>query len=79
MLAGGLVVLTVGLVVVEWMAGRNGVPGPGSGALVGHVAASVVAVGGQLVADRRGDRIGGLAALGVIGTVALVLGAGWFL
>ncbi|GAA1389390.1 hypothetical protein GCM10009613_28210 [Pseudonocardia kongjuensis] len=78
-LAGGLVVLAAGLVVVEWLAGRNGVPGPGTGAIAAHLIAAVVAVTGQVVADRRADRTGTLAALGVIGTVALVLGLGWFL
>ncbi|MEU6697937.1 hypothetical protein [Pseudonocardia sp. NPDC046786] len=78
-LAGGLVVLAAGLVVVEWLAGRNGVPGPGTGAIAAHLVAAVVAVTGQVVADRRADRTGTLAALGVIGTVALVLGLGWFL
>ncbi|OLM16593.1 hypothetical protein Ae707Ps1_0851 [Pseudonocardia sp. Ae707_Ps1] len=79
MLAGGLVVLAVGLGIVEWVAGSNGVPGPGSGALAGHAGAAVAAVVGQIVADRRRDRTGSLVALGVVGLAALVLGAGWFL
>lgn len=78
-LAGGLVVLALGLVVVEWAAGNSGVPGPGSGAIVAHVGAAVVAVVGQVVADRRRDRTGLLAALGVVVTASLVLGFGWFL
>ena len=44
----------------------------------GALETAVVAVTGQVVADRRADRTGTLAALGVIGTVALVLGLGWF-
>ncbi|MER7436849.1 hypothetical protein ABT341_19275, partial [Pseudonocardia alni] len=78
-LAGGLVVLALGLVAVEWAAGNSGVPGPGSGAIVAHVGAAVVAVVGQVVADRRRDRTGLLAALGVVVTASLVLGFGWFL
>ncbi|MFP5068577.1 hypothetical protein ACLFMI_02755 [Pseudonocardia nantongensis] len=78
-LAGGLVVLALGLVVTEWLAGRNGVPGPGAGTLVAHVAGALAAVVGQVVADRRADRTGTLAALVVIGVAALVLGFGWFL
>ncbi|MEJ8278445.1 hypothetical protein [Pseudonocardia spirodelae] len=78
-LAGGLVVLAIGLVVVQWAAGNGGVPGPGSGAIVAHVGAAVAAVAGQVVADRRRDRTGLLAALGVIVTASLVLGLGWFL
>ncbi|ANY05940.1 hypothetical protein [Pseudonocardia sp. HH130630-07] len=76
---GGLVVLTAGLCVVAWLSGRNGVPGPGTPDLVAHLAATVVAVGGQIVADRRGDRTGTLVALGVIAVVGSVLGFGWFL
>lgn len=78
-LAGGLVVLAVGLVVVAWFAGRGGVPGPGAGDLTAHLAAAAAAVVGQVIADRRGDRTGTLAALGVVGIAALVLGLGWFL
>ncbi|MCO5561402.1 hypothetical protein L7F22_015023 [Adiantum nelumboides] len=70
-LAGGLVVLALGLVVVEWAAGNSGVPGPGSGAIVAHVGAAAVAVVGQVVADRRRDRTGLLAALGVVVTASL--------
>lgn len=78
-LAGGLVVLALGLVVVEWAAGSSGVPGPGTGAIVAHAGAAAVAVVGQVVADRRRDRTGLLAALMVIVTASLVLGLGWFL
>lgn len=77
-LAGGLVVLAVALFVVAFVAGRDGVPGPGTGTLTAHVGAAVVAVAGQLVADRRGDRAGAVAALGVVGIAVLVLGLGWF-
>lgn len=79
MLAGGLVVLALGLVVVEWAAGSSGVPGPGTGAIVAHAGAAAVAVVAQVVADRRRDRTGLLAALVVIVTASLVLGLGWFL
>lgn len=78
-LAGGLVVLGLGLLGTEWLAGRNGVPGPGAGTVAAHLAGAVTAVVGQAVADRRADRTGTLAALGVLAVAALVLGFGWFL
>ncbi|MEQ3551520.1 hypothetical protein WIS52_13685 [Pseudonocardia nematodicida] len=78
-LAGGLVVLALVLAGVEWLAGRGGLPGPGPGDLTTHLLAAVGAIAGQVVADRRGDRTGTLAALGVIGLAAAVLGFGWFL
>lgn len=78
-LAGGLVVLSLGLLVVWLLADRWGVPGPGGGTVAGHLGGAVVVVLGQRFADRRPDRVGTLAALGVVGTAGLVLGLGWFL
>lgn len=78
-LAGGLVVLALGMVVVWVGADRYGLPGPGAGVVVGHLVGAVLAVAGQRVADRRPDRTGTLAAAVVVGLVAFVLGFAWFL
>lgn len=78
-LAGGLVVLAVGMVVVWLFADEYGVPGPGGTTVVGHVVGAGVAVLAQRIADRRPDRSGTLAAVVVLGTTALVLGLAWFL
>lgn len=78
-LAGGLVVLALGLLVVWLLADRWGVPGPGGDTVAGHLLGAVVAVLGQRFADRRPGRVGTAAALVVTGTAALVLGLAWFL
>lgn len=78
-LAGGLVVLSLGLLVVWLLADGWGVPGPGGGTVVGHLVGAVVAVAGQRVTDRDPGRVGTLAAVVVVATAALVLGLGWFL
>ncbi len=78
-LAGGLLVLSVGLLGVWLLAGRWGVPGPGGFTVFGHLLGAVVAVAGQRIADRRPDRTGTLAAVLVIGAATLVLGLAWFL
>ncbi|NMH97163.1 hypothetical protein [Pseudonocardia acidicola] len=76
-LAGGLVVLALVLFAGWLIATRTGSPGPGGGMLIGHGLGAVAAVAGQVVADRRADRMGVLAALGVIVVSAVVLGAYW--
>lgn len=78
-LAGGMVVLALGILVVWVGADRYGLPGPGADTVIGHLVGAVVAVAGQRVADRRPDRTGTIAAAGVVGLVALVLGFAWFL
>ncbi|MET0190387.1 MAG: hypothetical protein ABW212_15395 [Pseudonocardia sediminis] len=78
-LAGGLVVLSLGLLGVWVFSDDWGVPGPGGFTVFWHLVGAVVAVGGQRLADRRPDRTGSLAAAVVVGTAALVLGLAWFL
>ena len=78
-LAGGIVVLALGMVVVWLGADRYGLPGPGAGVVLGHLAGAAGAVVGQRTADRRPDRPGTVAALAVVLVTALVLGFAWFL
>lgn len=76
LLVGGLVVLALVLVAGFFYAGRLGLPGPGPGMLLGHVVAAVAAVVAQVWVDRRLDRVGSLAAIGlaalIVGGLALV-------
>lgn len=78
-LAGGMVVLALGILVVWVGADRYGLPGPGADVVIGHGVGAVLAVVGQRVADRRPDRTGTIAAALVVGLVAFVLGFAWFL
>lgn len=77
LLAGGLVALTLALFVAWLVASRTGSSGPGISALAWHTVAAVVAVAGQVHADRRPGARGALAAVGVIGVTAAVLAAQW--
>jgi hypothetical protein len=76
LLTGGLVALALVLVAGWFYAGRTGLPGPGTGMLIGHVAAAIAAVVAQVYVDRRTDRVGTLAAGAlaalIVGALALV-------
>ncbi len=74
-LSAGFVVLTLVLIGVQFWSAGNGQQGPGAGRLITHVAVSVLVVVLQRVADRRRDRVGGLATFGVL---VCVLAAIWF-
>lgn len=76
-LSAGLVGLTVVLLAGWAMTTRTGTAGPGTGMLLGHGAAAVVAVVAQVVADRRRDRTGVLAAWAAIVLVAAVVAGYW--
>ncbi len=78
-LAGGMVVLALGITAVWFGAGRYGLPGPGADVVIGHLVGAAIAVVGQRVADRRPDRTGTIAAVVVVLLVAFVLGFAWFL
>jgi uncharacterized membrane protein len=72
-LTGGLAILLV-VLVGSWVASMAaGTPGPGGLVLLGHLVAAAIAAGLQSVADRRGDRVGLAAAVGVL-VVAVVVG-----
>jgi hypothetical protein len=75
--AGGLVALFVALLVGWVLTTRTGTAGPGAAMLVGHGIAAVAAVVGQVVADRRTDRVGALAAAGVVVVAVAVLCGYW--
>lgn len=74
-LSAGFVVLALGLIGVQFWAIGNGQQGPGAGRLITHVAVAALVLVLQRVADRRRDRVGGLATFGVLGCV---LGSIWF-
>lgn len=78
-LAGGMVVLALGITAVWFGADRYGLPGPGADVVIGHLVGAAIAVVGQRVADRRPDRTGTIAAVVVVLLVAFVLGFAWFL
>ncbi|WP_024799953.1 hypothetical protein [Nocardia sp. BMG51109] len=71
--AGGLVVLTAVLVGAEFMGGRRGFPGPGTGMLAWHIGLTVAAVVGQVFSDRRR----GFAAFS--GSLVVFVAAGYLL
>jgi hypothetical protein len=75
--AGGLAALAVVLFVGWVVTARSGTAGPGTGMLLGHGIAAVVALAGQSVADRRRDRTGLLAAVGVLAVGVAVLCGFW--
>ncbi|GAA4812508.1 hypothetical protein [Tomitella cavernea] len=67
----GLVLLTIGIIVVSILGGRRGIPGPGDESLIVHLVASAVA----LLAQRYADRRRGLAAAASLLVVFCVAGA----
>lgn len=75
--AGGLVALFVVLLVGWLLTTRTGTAGPGTGMLVGHGLAAAGAVAGQVVADRRRDGVGTLAAAVVLAVGVAVLCGYW--
>jgi hypothetical protein len=76
-LAGGLVALTVALVIGAVMAQQRAVPGPDALTIAGHAAAAVAAV----LVQRRADRARGPAAVGaalaVVTLTVVVLAVQW--
>ncbi len=77
LLAGGLVALTVALVVAWIVADRIGSPGPGPGTLVWHGVAAIGAVVAQRQADRRTGALGWAAMAVVVTISAAVLAVQW--
>jgi hypothetical protein len=78
LLTGGLATLFVVLVGC-WAASMVvGTPGPGGWMLLGHLSAAGTATGLQRVADRRHDRVGVSAAVGVVIVTVLVALIFWW-
>jgi hypothetical protein len=74
-LAGGLVALSVTLLVAGIVAQQRAVPGPGALTIAGHAGAAIVAVLVQRRADRAAGTAAAGAAFGVMALTAVVLGA----
>ena len=77
LLAGGLVALTLALVVAWFVADKVGSPGPGPGMLAWHTVAAVAAVVAQVQADRRTGLPGRLAMAAVVVITTVVLAVQW--
>lgn len=75
--AAGLTVLAAALAVVWAVAASAGSPGPGTSTLLWHGGGAVVALAGQVYADRTAGRRGTLAALGVLAVVIGILVEQW--
>jgi hypothetical protein len=76
-LAGGLVALLVALGIAGVVSDNMDMPGPGTGTLVWHGVAAVIAVVAQVYADRRPGPRGVLAAVVVLVTAAALLFFQW--
>lgn len=76
-LAAGLVVLALVLGVGELLASANAVQGPGTGVLIGHAVAALLAVGAAVVADRTRGAVAAAAVATVLVTTAVVLWVFW--
>lgn len=70
-------VLTLGLVGVQFWQSGQGQPGPEWPVVIGHSVAAILAVGFQRFADRRRGTSGTLAAVAVFAVVALTLWLWW--
>jgi hypothetical protein len=77
-LAGGLVVLALGMVAAQLYSAIHGQAGPGWPVVAAHLAGAVLAVLLQRRADHSSGRPRRLAALGVAGVFVLVVGAFWW-
>lgn len=69
-LAAGTVLLALLVIGAAFIGSRRGFPGPGAESVIWHIAVAVIAVGAQMVADRRR----GLTALSGSAVVFLASG-----
>lgn len=77
-LAVGLSVLAIVIVVFQVLAWVRDVPGPGPAMVLGHLAAAVLAVLVQRVADRASGIVATAAALGVVAITGATMWLLWW-
>ena len=76
--AGGVVVLTVVVLVAAYLASDRDFPGPGAESIAAHVVASVLVVGLQVFSDRRRGGTSALASGAILVITALLLWTQWW-
>ncbi|WP_112271046.1 hypothetical protein [Lentzea terrae] len=77
-LAVGLVLLALGNIGVQFYANSRDLPGPGTLSVTAHVVAAVLAIAGQIVADRYADWKAPVASLGVLVIAGATLWTFWW-
>lgn len=77
--AGGVVVLTLVVSGVAYLASDRDFPGPGRESIAAHVVASVVVVAAQVLADRRRGGVAALASGAVLVVTGLLLWTQWWM
>lgn len=65
-MSAGMVLLALGVIVVQFYAVGQGLPGPGLDVVTAHAVTAVFAVLGQHVADRRQGWLGALCVLPIV-------------
>ncbi len=77
-LAVGMVLLALGNIGVQFYANSRDLPGPGTLSVIAHVVAALLAVGGQIVADRYADWKAPMASLVVLVVAGSTLWTFWW-
>ncbi|WFR71849.1 hypothetical protein P9209_24670 [Prescottella defluvii] len=77
--AGGVVVLTLVVIGVAYLASNRDFPGPGRESVAVHVVSSVVVVVAQVLADRRRGAASVLASAAVLAVTGLLLWTQWWM
>ncbi|MDH6282973.1 hypothetical protein [Prescottella agglutinans] len=77
--AGGVVVLTLVVIGVAYLASNRDFPGPGRESVAAHVVSSVVVVVAQVLADRRRGAASVLASAAVLAVTGLLLWTQWWM
>lgn len=77
-LAVGMVLLALGNIGVQFYANSRDLPGPGTLSVTAHVVAAVLAIAGQIVADRYADWKAPVASLAVLVVAGTTLWTFWW-
>jgi membrane protein YdbS with pleckstrin-like domain len=77
-LAVGMVLLALVNIGVQFYANSRDLPGPGTLSVIAHVVAAVLAVAGQVVADRYADWKAPVASLAVLVVTGATLWTFWW-